>query len=69
MRASANIKALQMALKSHKAPKIHHSDRGSQYIYKEYTNLLKNKGCKISMAKTAQNNAYAGRVNRTIKND
>jgi putative transposase len=69
MRASANIKALQMALKSNKAPKIHHSDRGSQYIYNEYTSLLKDEGCKISMAKTAQDNAYAERINRTIKND
>src|SRR5690606_10049005 len=52
-----------------KPPEIHHSDRGSQYIYKDYVNLLKNNGCKISMAKTAQDNAYAERINRTIKND
>lgn len=69
MRASANIKALQMALKSNKAPEVHHSDRGSQYIYSEYIGLLKSEGCKISMAKTAQDNAYAERINRTIKND
>jgi putative transposase len=69
MRATANVKALQMALKSHKAPEIHHSDRGSQYIYDEYTSLLKSNGCQISMAKTAQDNAYAERINRTIKSD
>ncbi len=69
MRASANVKALHMALKSNKAPEIHHSDRGSQYNYNEYISLLKSKGCKISMAKTAQDNAYAERINRTIKND
>jgi transposase InsO family protein len=69
MRASANVKALQMALKSHKAPEIHHSDRGSQYIYDEYTRLLKSSGCQISMAKTAQDNAFAERINRTIKSD
>jgi transposase InsO family protein len=69
MRATANLKALQMALKSHKAPEIHHSDRGSQYIYDEYTSLLKSNGCQISMAKTAQDNAYAERINRTIKSD
>ncbi len=69
MRASANIKALQMALKSNKAPQIHHSDRGSQYIYSQYIDLLKSKACEISMAKTAQDNAYAERINRTIKND
>ena len=69
MRASANIKALQMALKHNKAPEVHHSDRGSQYIYNGYISLLKDKDCKISMAKTAQDNAYAERINRTIKND
>ena len=69
MRAIANVKALQMALKSNKASKIHHSDRGSQYIYKCYTSLLKSNGCSISMAKTAQDNAYAELINRTIKND
>lgn len=69
MRASANVKALEMAIKTHKAPQIHHSDRGAQYIYEEYINLLKSEGCQISMAKTAQDNAYAERINRTIKND
>ena len=69
MRAVANVKALQMALKSNKPPEIHHSDRGSQYIYNDYVNLLKDNGCSISMAKTAQDNAYAERINRTIKND
>ena len=33
MRATANLKALEMALVSYKAPLIHHSDRGGQYIY------------------------------------
>lgn len=69
MRASANVRALRMALKSHRAPRIHHSDRGSQYIYKGYIEMLKQHGCDISMAKTAQDNAYAERINRTIKND
>ena len=69
MRATANLRALKMALKSHKAPRVHHSDRGSQYTYREYTDLLESSGCAISMAKTAQDNAYAERINRTIKND
>lgn len=69
MRATANVKALQMALKNHKAPQVHHSDRGSQYIYDGYINLLISNGCQISMAKSAQDNAYAERINRTIKND
>lgn len=69
MRAQANIKALKMALKDHKAPEYHHSDRGSQYTYKDYTSLLKEHNCKISMALTAQDNAYAERINKTIKEE
>ena len=69
MRASANLRALKMALNTHKAPLIHHSDRGSQYISKEYTNLLKSHGTRISMGLIAQDNAYAERINRTIKEE
>lgn len=69
MRATANIKALQMALKEHTAPLVHHSDRGSQYTYKEYINLLTDNQSRISMALTAQDNAYAERINRTIKEE
>ena len=36
MRANANVKAMQKALENNEAPMIHHSDRGSQYIYNEY---------------------------------
>lgn len=69
MRAVANMKALQMALVSNKAPLIHHSDRGGQYIYGDYVKLLKDNDCKISMALSAQDNAYAERINRTIKEE
>jgi len=69
MRATANVKALEMALKEHKAPLIHHSDRGSQYTYKQYIELLKQENCQISMSGSAQNNAYAERINRTIKEE
>jgi putative transposase len=69
MRATANMEALKMALKEHKAPKIHHSDRGSQYTYKEYIELLVSQNTKISMAESAQDNAYAERINRTIKEE
>jgi transposase InsO family protein len=69
MRATANLQALKMALKEHKAPQYHHSDRGSQYIYHKYTSLLKELGTKISMGKIAQENAYAERINGTIKNE
>lgn len=69
MRASANLSALKMALKKHSPPKVHHSDRGSQYTYKIYVNMLKELGCSISMGLTAQDNAYAERINGTIKNE
>jgi len=41
MRAVANVNAMEMALTNYKAPLIHHSDRGSQYMYSEYIKLLK----------------------------
>ncbi len=69
MRASANVKALEMALNKNKAPQIHHSDRGSQYTYKGYVALLNNNGTKVSMGLSAQDNAYAERINRTIKDE
>jgi len=69
MRATANVNALKMALKTNKAPTIHHSDRGSQYTYKCYIDMLEKQGTKISMALSGQDNAYAERINRTIKND
>lgn len=69
MFATANIKAFKMASDKFGYPKIHHSDRGSQYIYKEYISLLETNGTSISMALTAQENAYAERINRTIKEE
>lgn len=69
LRATANIKALKMAFKDYKAPKIHHSDRGSQYICKDYVAMLESENCTISMGLTAQDNAYAERINRTIKEE
>jgi putative transposase len=69
MRATANVKAMKMALVNYKAPLIHHSDRGGQYIYNEYITLLEDNKCKISMCKSSQDNAYAERINRTIKEE
>jgi transposase InsO family protein len=69
MRAQANMDALNMALKTNDAPMIHHSDRGGQYIYNEYRELLRENGSQISMALSAQDNAYAERINRTIKEE
>lgn len=69
MRATANVKALRMALQDNQAPVIHHSDRGSQYIYKKYLDILKEHDCNISMGLTAQDNAYVERFHRTIKEE
>lgn len=69
MRATANLKALQMGINQYGPPQIHHSDRGSQYIYKQYLELLKSHQVKVSMGLCAQENAYAERINRTIKEE
>lgn len=72
LRAEANLKALKMALKNSGGGLdrlIHHSDRGSQYIYKDYTALLEKQGVLISMGEKAQDNAYAERINGTVKNE
>jgi hypothetical protein len=69
MRATANMAALEMALKQHGAPEIHHSDRGSQYNYEGYLRRLKTGGSQPSMGLIAQDNAYAERINRTIKEE
>lgn len=70
--ATANINALQMAIKSvGGAVKnlIHHSDRGSQYIDTRYITILHENKVYISMGGKAQENAYAERINGIIKNE
>jgi hypothetical protein len=72
LRAEANISALKGAIRSKKCSlegMIHHSDRGSQYVDKKYLALLKKHNIKVSMGLKAQDNAYAERINGTIKND
>jgi len=50
---------------------IHHSDRGIQYAYPSYTDLLKSYGCRISMTQTGDplDNALAERVNGILKTE
>lgn len=73
MRAEANIRALKMMLKNRKGENlkslIHHSDRGRQYVDKEYRRILDENGIRPSMCKAAWENAYTERVNRTIKEE
>ena len=73
MRAEQNIKALQMALdlrgiNNFDGKLIHHSDKGSQYISNDYTDLLTDFGIQISMCNIVYENAHIERVNGTIKN-
>ncbi len=73
MRAEQNIRALQMALDlrgidDYDQKLIHHSDKGSQYISNDYTDLLTDFGIQISMCNMVYENTHIERVNGTIKN-
>lgn len=73
LEAEGNLKALQMFLACRSGCMfkvlIHHSDKGSQYIDKEYTKLLTSREIKLSMCDVAWKNAYTERINRTIKEE
>lgn len=71
MRAEANLNALEMALSNTvvRPGLIHHSDRGSQFTDNEYRNTLAAYKIQMSMGLIAQENAYAERINGTIKNE
>lgn len=74
MLAYSNICALRMAMATRGNPMafpelIHHSDRGGQYINKEYVDLLRSRQIKPSMCLYPWENAYAERINGIIKND
>ncbi|MDX5326141.1 MAG: IS3 family transposase [Bacteroidota bacterium] len=69
MRTESTIRALKRALDRYGSPEIFHSDRGSQYSSREQVRVLKTHGVRISMGKIAQENAYAERINGTIKNE
>jgi putative transposase len=70
--AEGTVNALKMAIGSHAADLtglIHHSDRGIQYCCKEYVDLLKINGIRISMTENGDpyENALAERVNGILK--
>lgn len=50
--ASLAVTALRRALKTHGAPKMHHSDRGSQYASDDYQKELNAYGITPSMSRT-----------------
>lgn len=68
------MEALRMALKRIEGKDvnlIHHSDRGCQYASREYVNMLRGHGIKISMTESGdpKDNAQAERINNTMKNE
>ena len=73
LETSGPMNALRMALHGVKDPRdlIHHSDRGSQYCSPDYTAVLKEHGCRISMAapRRPDQNATAERVNGILKTE
>lgn len=64
------LSALQRAL-AHGQPQIHHSDQGVQYAASDYVRVLEAAQVQISMAEVghAEQNGYAERVIRTIKEE
>jgi putative transposase len=73
LEATGPLGALQMALATVSDPRglIHHSDRGKQYCSIEYTQLLKEHGCLISMTapRRPDQNATAERINGILKTE
>ena len=74
MRAENNVAALRMALTlrgvaDFEQGLVHHSDRGSQYVSDDYTELLEEYGILISMCNDVYENTHIERANGTIKND
>lgn len=74
MFAEANIRALQMALKTRNITSFnhilrHHSDRGSQYYSTDYINMLNNAQIQISMGRSCFDNLYMESCNGIIKNE
>ena len=71
--AQANQRALQQAINLRGGDPlpglIHHSDRGGQYIDRDYTGQLAKYKIAPSMCKYAWQNDYCERVNGTIKNE
>lgn len=70
------LQALKMALKTLPSDfdcskLIHHSDRGVQYASYKYVEQLKRRNIVISMTENGnpKHNAYAERINNTIKNE
>jgi len=73
MTADELLKAVKKAFESRQGTSVKdciiHSDRGTQYISNEYKQIIRQNKMKLSMCKMPQENAYAERVQGTIKNE
>lgn len=73
MHAEESCKALLMALEVRQrhdlSRLIHHSDRGSQYVSKAYTDILEKHNIQISMCESVYENSHIERLNGIIKNE
>ena len=73
MRSQECLVALNMAIKSRQYAGIciHHSDRGRQYISKEYTDVIKDNSFVSSTTQDGSpyDNAVAERINRILKEE
>ncbi|HJS83511.1 MAG TPA: IS3 family transposase [Nitrososphaera sp.] len=71
LEAELAVEALRMALATRQVDSglVHHSDRGVQYASAAYTDLLKERGLRISMSRRGNpyDNAQAERFMRTLK--
>lgn len=71
--ALANVAALKLALKTRKGQTlnqlIHHSDKGTQYVFSEYVQLLQDNNIQISLANIVYENSHSERLNGIIKNE
>lgn len=69
-----NVSVLKQGLKlrgisDYQGKLVHHSDKGSQYMSHVYKQQLQQYGIELSVAENSLQNAYAERINGTIKND
>lgn len=69
--ANLTLTALRAGLAIGRSPLYHHSDQGSNYACKEYEGILLARGISISMSAVGkpEENGYAERLNRTVKEE
>ncbi len=73
MSAGTTLKALEMAVagRQYDHGMVHHSDRGSQYCSRQYTDMVKSSNGQVSMTQSGSpyDNAVAERINGILKDE